>query len=149
MIDPNPPHPVDMAQIKAAIDESIQRLLEERKWIIRDFTEKLKALDTERNKVLRSNADNLKELGVSDADIPAPPSLNLNLGSVRKLSKTQIKSLLKEFMEPTVKYSSSEILAYLMISYVDFRRFVQENPSFLVGDGKNKGRSYMLVSNMI
>ena len=75
MTNPNPPHPVDMAQIKAAIDDSIQRLLEERKWIIRDFTEKLKALDAERNKVLRSNADNLKELGVKDADIPAPPPL--------------------------------------------------------------------------
>jgi hypothetical protein len=136
---------VDMNKIKATIQDSIQQLLNQRKWIIQDFTERLKSLDAERDAALKLNEGHLKELGVKDDNIPAPPALNLNLGFTRKLSNNQIMSLLKEFMEPTVKYSSSEILAHLMISYVDFRKFVQENPSFLLGEGKNKGRSYMLV----
>jgi hypothetical protein len=140
---------VDMNKIKATIQDSIQQLLNQRKWIIQDFTERLKLLDAERDAALKLNEGHLKELGVKDDNIPAPPALNLNLGSIRKLSNNQIVSLLKEFMEPTVKYSSSEILAHLMISYLDFRKFVHENPSFLLGEGKNKGRSYMLVSKMI
>jgi hypothetical protein len=140
---------VDMNKIKATIQDSIQQLLNQRKWIIQDFNERLKLLDAERDAALKLNEGYLKELGVSEGDIPAPPALNLNLGSIRKLSNNQIMSLLKEFMEPAVKYSSSEILAHLMISYVDFRKFVEENPSFLLGEGKNKGRYYMLVSNKI
>jgi hypothetical protein len=144
MNEPTPSHSVDMAQIKAAIDDSIQRLLEQRKWIIRDFTEKLKALDAERENLLRSNAANLKELGVKDSDIPAPPPLNLQLGSIRKLDDNQIITLLKEFMEPSVEYSSSVLLDYLLVSYMDFKKFVERNPSFIFGRGKNKGRYYLL-----
>ena len=140
---------VDMNKVKATIQDSIQQLLNQRKLIIQDFTERLKSLDAERDAALKVNEGHLKELGVKDDNIPAPPALNLNLGSIRKLSNNQIMSILTDFMEPTVKYSSSAILDYLMISYVDFRKFVQENPSFLLGEGKNKGRSYMLVSNQI
>ena len=142
---PSSPEPVDMAKIKAAIEDAIQRLLNERKSIIHDFTERLKILDNERNTALKLNSDYLKELGFDSEAIPAAPPLNLSLGTIRKLNNIQIMSLLKDFMEPVVEYSSSVLMDCLLISYKDFKEFVDLNPSFICGSGKNKGRSYMLT----
>ena len=141
------PEPVDMAKIKASIDDAIQRLLNDRKYIIQDFTERLKILDNERNTALNHNSEYLKELGFKSDDIPAPPPLNLSLGTIRKLTKNQITSILTDFMDPKIQYSSSVLMDRLLISYKDFKRFVEENPSFINGSGKNKGRYYVLVSS--
>ena len=136
--------PVDMEKIKASIDDAIQKLLKERKWIIQEYADKLQKLQDDRAAALGQNEGHLKELGVKEADIPAPPPLNVNLGMIRKLDNSQIMSLLKDFMQPAVEYSSSVLLDYLGISYMDFKKFVHQNSGFINFKGKNKGRVYIL-----
>lgn len=138
------PEPVDMEKVKATIHDSVQKLLLQRKWIIQDFADRLKLLESERTAALKVNESHLKELGVKNEDIPPPPPLNLNLGMIRKLDNSQIIILLKDFMEPSVEYSSSVLLDYLGISYTDFKKFVQEYPEVIHFRGKNKGRVYLL-----
>ena len=136
--------PVDMEKIKASMAVAIDKLLNERKWIIQEYADKLQKLQNDRAAALGQNEGHLKELGVKEADIPAPPPLNVNLGVIRKLDNSQILSLLKDFMRPDVQYSGTVLKDYLGISYMDFKKFVHQNSGFIDFKGKNKGRVYIL-----
>jgi hypothetical protein len=135
---------VDIAHVRSVLDDAIHSLIQERKHIIKEFKRKLQELEVERSAALKHNEAHLRELGVKEEAIPPAPPLNLNLGSNRKLDNSQIVSMLNDFMEPSSAYSSSVLLDYLGISYRDFRNFVLQNPSFITGEGKNKGRLYKL-----
>ena len=136
---------VDLSKAKEVLQETTKRLLEERNWIIQDYFQRAKQLESEREKELQRNESMLLEMGMNAEDIPPIPHLSLFEGQrTRKLEHAQIKMLLKGFMKPNEEYISPQITSYLSISYVDFRNFLKSNTDFIQTKGKNKGRVYYL-----
>ena len=136
---------VDLTDAKRVIEETTKRLLEERNWIIQDYFQRAKQLESDREKELQRNESMLLEMGMNVEDIPPIPHLSLFEGQrTRKLEHSQIKMLLKGFMKPDDEYTSPQIISYLSISYVDFRKFLKANTDFIQAKGKNKGRVYTL-----
>jgi hypothetical protein len=136
---------VDLSKAKEVLQETTNRLLEERNWIIQNYLQKAKQLEADREKELQRNESMLLEMGMNVEDIPPIPHLSLFEGQkTRKLEHSQIKTLLKGFMKPDEEYTSPQITSYLSISYTDFRNFLKSNPDFIQAKGKNKGRVYIL-----
>jgi len=136
---------VDLSKAKEVLQETTNRLLDERNWIIQDYLQRAKQLEADREKELQRNEALLLEMGMSPEDIPPIPHLSLFEGQkTRKLEHSQIKILLKGFMKPDQEYTSPQIISYLSITYTDFRNFLKSNPDFIQPKGKNKGRIYML-----
>ena len=136
---------VDLSKAKEVLQETTKRLLEERNWIIQDYLQRAKQLETDREKELQRNESMLLEMGMNAEDIPPIPHLSLFEGqTTRKLEHAQIEMLLKGFMKPDEEYTSPQIISYLSITYTDFRNFLKSNPDFIQPKGKNKGRVYML-----
>jgi hypothetical protein len=139
---------VDLSKAKEVLQETTKRLLEERNWIIQDYLQRARQLETDRVKELQRNESMLLEMGMNLEDIPPIPHLSLFEGqTTRKLEHAQIKTLLQGFMMPNEEYTSPQITSYLSISYIDFRNFLKSNPDFILPKGKNKGRVYYLHSN--
>jgi hypothetical protein len=137
---------VDLTDAKRVIEETKKRLLEERNWIIQDYLQRARQLESDREKELQRNESMLLEMGMNAEDIPPIPHLSLFEGQkTRKLEHSQIKTLLKGFMKPDQEYTSPQIISYLSIAYTDFRNFLKSNPDFIQPKGKNKGRVYSLV----
>jgi hypothetical protein len=137
---------VDLSKAKEVLQETTNRLLEERNWIIQDYFQRAKQLESEREKELQRNESMLLEMGMNVEDIPPIPHLSFFEGArTRKLDHSQIKILLQGFMMPNEEYTSPQITSYLSISYIDFRNFLKSNPDFIQSKGKNKGRIYSLV----
>jgi hypothetical protein len=136
---------VDLSKAKEVLQETTKRLLEERNWIIQDYLQRARQLESDREKELQTNESMLLEMGMNAEDIPPIPHLSLSEGqTTRKLEHAQIKMLLKSFMKPDEEYTSPHIISYLSITYTDFRNFLKSNPDFIQPKGKNKGRVYML-----
>ena len=139
---------VDLSKAKEVLQETTKRLLEERNWIIQDYFQRAKQLESEREKELQRNESMLLEMGMNVDDIPPIAHLSLFNGqTTRKLEHAQIKMLLQGFMKRDQEYTSPQIISYLSISYVDFRNFLKSNPDFIQPKGKNKGRVYCLHTN--
>ena len=139
---------VDLTDAKRVIEETTKRLLEERNWIIQDYFQRAKQLESEREKELQRNESMLLEMGMNVEDIPPIPHLSIFEGArTRKLDHSQIKTLLQGFMMPNEEYTSPQITSYLSISYIDFRNFLKSKPDFIQAKGKNKGRVYCLYNN--
>jgi len=137
---------VDLSKAKEVLQETTKRLLEERNWIIQDYFQRAKQLESDREKELQRNEASLLEMGMSVEDIPPIPHFSIFDGQkTRKLEHSQIKGLLKGFMKPDEEYTSPQLTSYLSITYVDFRNFLKSNPDFIKAKGKNKGRVYILL----
>lgn len=136
---------VDLSKAKEVLQETTKHLLDERNWIIQDYLQRARQLESDREKELQRNESMLLEMGMNVEDIPPIPHLSLFEGQkTRRLEHAQIKMLLKAFMKPDAEYTSPQIISYLSISYVDFRNFLKSNPDFIQPKGKNKGRVYIL-----
>lgn len=136
---------VDLSKAKEVLQETTNRLLEERNWIIQNYLQRAKQLETDREKELQRNESMLLEMGMNVEDIPPIPHLSIFEGArTRKLDHSQIKTLMQGFMMPNEEYTSPQITSYLSISYTDFRNFLKSNPDFIQAKGKNKGRIYIL-----
>jgi hypothetical protein len=136
---------VDLSKAKEVLQETTKHLLDERNWIIQDYLQRARQLESDREKELQRNESMLLEMGMNVEDIPPIPHLSLFEGQkTRKLEHSQIKTLLQGFMKRDQEYTSPQIVSYLSISYVDFRKFLKSNPDFIQPKGKNKGRVYIL-----
>jgi hypothetical protein len=137
---------VDLSKAKEVLQETTNRLLDERNWIIQDYLQRAKQLEGDREKELQRNESMLLEMGMNLENIPPIPHLSLFEGQkTRKLEHAQIKMLLKGFMKQNQEFTSPQIIGYLSITYTDFRNFLKSNPDFIQAKGKNKGRVYSLV----
>ena len=68
---------VDLTDAKRVIEETTKRLLEERNWIIQDYFQRAKQLESEREKELQRNESMLLEMGMNVEDIPPIPHLSI------------------------------------------------------------------------
>jgi len=124
-------------------NQLVQRLVEERNFIVTECQERVKDLEHKRDQDLLRNLQDLRKMGVKDDDIP-----NILGGTgrkFRKLEASMIKGILADSMRREEWYPSTPLLEILKISYPDFRDFVKRNPDFIEKKGTNKGRLYKLV----
>jgi hypothetical protein len=124
-------------------NQLVKRLMDERSSIVTDCQERVKDLEHKRDQELLRNLQDLRKMGVKDADIP-----NILGGTgrkFRKLEASMIKEILRESMRREEWYPSTPLLEILKISYPDFRDFVKNNSDFIEKTGANKGRVYKLV----
>jgi hypothetical protein len=135
---------VDVAAELDRINQAIQRLKEERVWIVQDCEDRIRELQYRRDQELERNLEDLKRLGVDFKEVPNPlPSTGRKF---RKLDDSSIKEILSRVMVLEKTYTSPELTKELGISYVDFRSFVQRNSHFIFKRGKNKGTVYSRIS---
>lgn len=124
-------------------NQLVQRLMDERNFIVTECQQRVKDLEYKRDEDLLRNLQDLRKMGVKDADIP-----NILGGTGRKYRKLEvpmIKEILTDSMRREEWYPSTPLLEILKISYPDFRDFVKQNPDFIQKKGTNKGRLYKLV----
>jgi DNA gyrase/topoisomerase IV subunit A len=121
----------------------IKILQDQRVAIHQDFSEKMRQLLERREVDLARNAHNLKKLGVADEDIKTlPADVVIEKRRSNRLSHSQIKQSLTQFMEIGEGYPSPVLTEHLEISYPVFKKFVMANLHFIEPVGTNKGRYY-------
>ena len=134
---------LDSSDPVSQYNQLVKRLMDERSSIVSDCQERVKDLEHKRDQELLRNLQDLRKMGVKDADIP-----NILGGTGRKFRKLEaplIKEILTESMKREEWYPSTPLLEILKISYPDFRDFVKQNPDFIERRGVNKGRVYKLA----
>jgi len=142
---------VDLADLERLKQERFEQLKNQRRWILKDFAQKLQAIEKERDALLNENIQKMVAIGIPSDELPLPPESEeskkaLAHGLTRKLDDSQIRRVLKEIMKPDEEYPSSYLIQNLRIAYKDWIDFCKRNvPSFLAVDGKNKWRVYKLV----
>ena len=142
---------VDLGELERLKREGFEQLKNQRRWILKDFAQKLQVIEKERDTLLNENIQKMEAIGIASDDLPLPPENeegrnSLAHGLTRKLDDSQIRRVLKEIMKPDEEYPSSYLIQHLRIAYKDWIDFCKRNvPSFLAVDGKNKWRVYKLV----
>jgi hypothetical protein len=121
----------------------IKVLQDQRFAIHQDFNEKMRQLLERREVDLARNAHNLKKLGVADEDIKTlPADVVIEKRRSNRLSHSQIKQSLTQFMEIGEGYPSPVLTEHLGVSYPVFKRFVKASTDFIEAVGSCKGRKY-------
>lgn len=144
---------IDLTDFLKVRSEKFDRLMRNRALIREDYEHRIKMLELDRDAELQKNFALIQQLGMPEDQLPLPPEneeikqSRLADGAPRKLSETEIKRVLREMMELDKTYTANQLIGFLQISYKDFSEFYQKNnPTFLIGEGKFKWRTYRLAS---
>ncbi len=141
---------IDLADFLQIRRQSFNKLLEQRQWLLNHYATKILALENQRDFDLAENILQMRNLGISEEELPIPPMTQeereaVRMGVTRKLTNPQIKQGLLECMQRDREYPSSYLLSHLQISYQDLKAFLDANPDFISASGKNKWRTYKIA----